>query len=892
MEIYKSTIGNFSLYSFESEHRESNVNIKQYVVLDNSISMGSNTKKAMNTIVKGLLDISNDITVVVFSTNVSFYHVSNENDLSEICLPRQGNTNITSAILDTFKDISVHSPDDHYLVTFLSDGEHNCGPEINDLMLSTLKNSLNGFNITFNVVGIVGSNTSLGMKIKTYLETTRINSLQSVYYCHSSSDQMISILNEMVKGCNDELKFGTSLKLELFDGIFIENKSNKLNVFLSEELNILSTRSSELKVNGQIVQTIEKQINYEDLEKIINYLVPKLSQLKIAKQEITEHVRQLNELINNFESMLKEVCQYSPEDIGQLKIRPGERLKMIKSLKSSNNFCAEQRNRLNSLLIQINNSSATQAEYLTGINKKFASKAILRSKVFDKTDQQVNKEILNSKDDMILCSDLYENTDECSFLSLLSPKEQLSEWIDSYNLLDETTDIYSKLVLFGFPGYPVEFFRNNAVQMDAYQTSCTYIEPYLLDSSSLFLANRSNVKIYTPSRKQVTDVLFLIDPSCPLLCLAAKYNVLYQYLCSVTLCRDLYMYSGKMPLAIHSHALLKSCQHDESVYKTLSLKILYSYSKIYRKNKLFDHWIDENELTQSQEDECDHPVQLLPMIVCHEKIENYPLINLLNEAMARHMKIILRDLDEDSEMKAIRLLKETLGINSGNCPKPDADILKEEPTLESVRESCMHWSEINTNSELFRIINGNIANYVNRTLLPYVRCFQFCLFVKNNISFDEIERLGRIPEEMANCCALTNDIYSYLEISDIELVSKNILFQAMLKHTSSTRKNVVNQNVFDSATLQELIKDLRMTEYFEACKVKREKWMKMIGNVTYERAVNGSVEEFDRILVRHTHGFSKQEFWALFQASKSDEEKKKTFIKRSNQTIPSLYERK
>ena len=88
--------------------------------MDNSISMGSNTKKAMNTIVKGLLDISNDITVVVFSTNVSFYHVSNENDLSEICLPRQGNTNITSAILDTFKDISVHSPDDHYLVTFLS----------------------------------------------------------------------------------------------------------------------------------------------------------------------------------------------------------------------------------------------------------------------------------------------------------------------------------------------------------------------------------------------------------------------------------------------------------------------------------------------------------------------------------------------------------------------------------------------------------------------------------------------------------------------------------------------------------------------------------------------------------------------------------------------------
>jgi len=53
---------------------------------------------------------------------------------------------------------------------------------------------------------------------------------------------------------------------------------------------------------------------------------------------------------------------------------------------------------------------------------------------------------------------------DISILSLNNPWEQLNEWVEG----PQFTDVYSLLVCFGFPAYPVRFAHNNAVQMDPF----------------------------------------------------------------------------------------------------------------------------------------------------------------------------------------------------------------------------------------------------------------------------------------------------------------------------------------------------------------------------------------------------------------------------------------
>lgn len=102
----------------------------------------------------------------------------------------------------------------------------------------------------------------------------------------------------------------------------------------------------------------------------------------------------------------------------------------------------------------------------------------------------------------------------------------------------------------------------------------------------------------------------------------------------------------------------------------------------------------------------------------------------------------------------------------------------------------------------------------------------------------------------------------------------------MLNHDSGSRERITEISVFEEQTLKNIIIDLRMAHYFEACKIKREKWLGMIGSITFEEAYNSNIDGFEKICGRHTHTLNKEQFWGLVRAAKSNPEKKAVFLKK------------
>ena len=135
-----------------------------------------------------------------------------------------------------------------------------------------------------------------------------------------------------------------------------------------------------------------------------------------------------------------------------------------------------------------------------------------------------------------------------------------------------------------------------------------------------------------------------------------------------------------------------------------------------------------------------------------------------------------------------------------------------------------------------------------------------------------------------NLIKVTN-IYDYIDPKmNKEQVATSMFLQAILHHTSQKRLDINLKSVLDSGTLQDLIVDLRMVVYCQLCKVKKDKWLSIIGDVTYQQALNSDVNVFTMMIGTHTHGHSKDQFWGMLKAAMHDSDKLSVFQKRSNAT--------
>ena len=193
-----SKLENLYLYEIHTEEENSEVRppIKHVIVIDNSGSMGYNTHRAFETIASGLIGMGNQLPadIIYFDNDIKLHRNVTINNLAQHA-PRyhQGRTNITHAINVSICEIMTHHKTSnercHYVLTFLSDGEHNEGAILNDRDIMQLRKILDTDNVMLSViiVGIATSDVRLGMKIKNGLETVAINSLSNVYYARDFS---------------------------------------------------------------------------------------------------------------------------------------------------------------------------------------------------------------------------------------------------------------------------------------------------------------------------------------------------------------------------------------------------------------------------------------------------------------------------------------------------------------------------------------------------------------------------------------------------------------------------------------------------------------------------------------------------------------------------------
>jgi 2'-5' RNA ligase len=932
---YISTVSNFGdyyIYKLKSLKSSEQINdtyryITNFLLIDNSGSMGSATKEATNIIGKGMISLQTiPGEVIMFSEDVSiFKDIKSVSDIDKITFSRQGRTNITGAVKETIKRIVIHSKSSkvhcHYILTFLSDGGHNVGPELSEDDIINMRKLIleNEIQLSIIVVGISSNDTKLGMKIKTELETVSINSLNSVYYANNHSE-MNNVLNQLILGCKDSFRSGISANISVDGGILMENNNCAAKIFISND-NIIPVKSEDgdiptLLINNQIIKTDKTDIDSNDVTMIIDYLLPKLSQIKIAygSKNIDSQIKILENFIDTAESAITKMNSINSDSnikIGTSKLSSHKRIEILKQIRKSQISFQEERNKLKSLQANIANDSAKQAEYLTGFNKKYASKAIIKSDLINVSLNDIINQIENIQNQLklSLTDDKQKKnsmglTEETSLLSLNTPTEQLEEWL-TYDLT-QFTDVYSLLVYFGFSCYPVKFVHNNAVQMDPFQTECIHIEPFMADTSTLMLSNQMGHKLTTPSGKQFNDGLILIKPSVEQSSLLLMKTFIYQYLCSTVLCRDLYMFHPRMTFSMHAHALKRAIVEfyntKSKAYLELALKIVYSFKKIGEKDiTLFNHWWkDWGTITQSDNDNCKHPVQLLLMFSCLQVDNitqyNIPLLNLLNEALARTFKIILSsNQNEDSIEIGIDLMLKLFGINETNSPNPNPDILFQEPPLANIRDSCQIWANIEDDSVLKNVFKtSSITDYVNKILIPYVQTFEFGLLLQKRTDWEKefLKSSEDLLTYLNDNLMKISDIYDYLDPKmNKDQVATTMFLQAVLHHTSQTRCDINMKSVLDSVTLQDMIIDLRMIIYCKLSKVKKEKWLSIIGDVTYQNALNSDINVYTMMIGKHTHGHSKDVFWGMLKAAMYDNDKMSAFKNRSNGTIDRCIDR-
>lgn len=930
--------------------------IKLWFVIDNSGSMGPWTRRVTTAIGKGVWSAleANKCNLLpahlnLFDTQSTVLSLRSQADFDKIVYPRQGSTDITLAIKTTMSQL-LHQAETnvHHILVFLSDGEHNSGSPKFDAVMAQVEHAAvvkAELKLSTIIVGIEKSDTQLGTTIKS-METVPLHTIDPVYFADRES-QISPLLEKMVFALNQSLLGGETLDLSLGagDAVFVSgNQTTRHNsLFVFNHRAEFVIRSSQqpilLDLNGQPLALNKVEFEPNHVSKIIDLMSAKLSQQRVVGglDSILASLSDLEKMIQLArDAFALASAQQNPQNNFEQECKNGHlRRAMLKSARTRLVNFETERNRLLALKNNIQNDSSSLAGFLNGMQTgKYASKAVSQAGTVGQTPSQVLDTLAQLWRSAPPAPEPKDNT-AVSMISLNSTAEHLEEWRQL--LLEDDgaqwNDIYSILVAFGMVGYSVKFLHSSAAQMDPYQTRCLALEPFCVaDTSSVLLAQQCERKIKSPSGKNVTDCLLLVDPSCPELCLAAMKTPIYQYLCSITLCRDLYMYHPNMTGAMLSNALLR-CFQDWTLTRSESfrseyciqfaLKIVYSINKSHPISKnsteLFNHWFNEwDSITQSERDGCASPVQLLLLLAqmaCTDvelSIEQsvVPLLNLCNEALSRYFKeqlYIQADAKQPNSRHlakkiALSAMQKLFGITPENSPQPIEDVMTEEPPLEAIRTTCQPWSTISTDYEQRFMSDfgiepgiGRIVQFVDDFCKPWIAAFNFGLALRQACtkkSWDawstQMEELGDVPRELLSKMVVELefrplDMCQVFGLGSKKSVCEAMLLQACLNYDSASRSGIVNlTDLRDGQNLRNMIVDLRMGHYLEKLSSKKKLWLDMIGDATLAQALAANSEEYAQMIGRHTHGGCKDRFWALWKAAVNDQEKRKTFLARTN----------
>jgi uncharacterized protein (DUF1810 family) len=947
-----SVLGDLRLYRIRIPSAagvETRPSIAFHFVIDNSGSMGHLTKDCTRVFGELLgmpgVDIRpGSVTSFQDKATVLSRNVRTTEDMQRLVFPPQGNTNITAGICDAVDVIATSTVRDViHIMVYLSDGGHNCGDRLTDEHIAALRKRLDAASCrtAILVVGISNNDTSLGMKVKAGLESITINALESVYFARTATE-MRPVLDQLIAGCTKNFAGGRSIDLQIAGGHFMETLGTTLSPFVSPGSTLcIPARSTDggnpqLLMNGQVIDMELIPFNAGDVGTLVDSIMPQLRRLRVANgvDAIRERVRVLEGHVALAEEIVrsssKKVTTLTVDDIGSAHLPAVQRLAIHRAAKQAQSAFAQQRAELRELVATLANDSAAQASFLSGGTRKYATKAVLRADMVNTDPADIVRELVQmhnvieanlAKDQAIIRSSAV--VPRPSVLSLLSPIEQFTDWLEVLRNPDEVdlTSIYSHLVALGFTGVPATFVTNNAVQVDPLQTDCLHIEPTPIDSATLSLALQMDRPPRGPMGETMETILILVDPQCPSTSLhLMRKTLVYKFLTSVALCKDLYMFNYEMTLSMHIHGLAKAVQTYEqtksTAYLELCIRILYSLRKFCNKlpekyAPLFARWwSDLGSLTRATEDDCPHPMLLPVLLGIMDEAPladdpHYPMLNFLNECLARKMRGRLMHcaggVEVNTHAVAESVLQEWCGINATNCPLPHEDILVKEPPREEVMAACQAYltPELMDPRALDRIkVPDDIQGYVCKVLNTPYRTFQMChafqTYLKNNaMSWDDviamIEFNGGIPTDMTAAVSKIIEerppMEHTLDRGD-KMFWHTMFIQATLCHDTKTRSGVITmKDVHDPVTLRELIVELRMGVYEEACKVKMGKWRSSIGELTLASAQTCDVVTYEGMIGQHTHGHCRAIFIALALAGLQDERKREIFLERSNACV-------
>ena len=945
---------------------EASVPFVHTIVLDNSGSMESLTRVALDTIAVSLANMPNvkHTNVVVFADNADVHGPFKDGTgVSAIQLPYQGGTNLTGAMETAFALIESDKSVCHHILTFLSDGRHASTVPL----MSTFPRFVENKMLTVIIVAIGAADISFGMRVKQSMETVPITQMSNIYYAKNQSE-FTPTCYDLTQALSSHTAGNTTTAwLRVAPFVFSHTHAETCLVFLKiNEPQFLLVEKPNRESQSAVVLVeckkgaedgIEFQLLFPehfvpsetDVSALLDVLIAQFARVRVSLQnqhravqmeQFKRHVQKLQAFINAVERICKQAMECKSEEVeqdeqktsakrGNYKLRLNA---LHKKVRATTSMFAQQRNVLLDLTATLSNDSASQAAFLTGINNKYAGKAIRRAGTIDADVNTIFTRVQQQLPawQKVLSTDEDEDANAgSSCLSLNSVRQQFQEWpkIMQECKASDFENVYALLVAFGLNGYPVSFAHNNAVQMDPFQTRCTHIETVMIDSAMLMLAKQTAKDLLSPhSNLPLDNILILVDPSCPEAGIVASKSEVYQYLLSATLAKDLYMFNPSMTAAMHCHAFVTAMglhkKHKEQggkAYLELALKIAYSARKLkFGYKDLMTRWMEWHGLTQSQTDNCAHP-NMIPLLLaatscedesqCFEAEFIVPCLTLMNEVLARKMKVWLINHAGPNgcpKEKAVEILQRIFGITAANSPQPHADTLAPEPPVEDTKQTCQPWATCNI--QVFQQIFGHDktpTDFVSDLIHDEFAAFDLgvLLYSSNSWGADrklesDCERMRCIPPNFIESLHQKLLRFSYTEpLTTSLMVSENnhdlhltMLCQAMLCHDSQSRSTIIDHDVRDSETLQAIIIDLRMAFYYEACKVKRSAYMAIIGDVALADALQQDAAAFDRMLTKHTHGLNKEKFWAYHEAAQraakeGDCAKAEAFVRKSNNTV-------
>jgi len=184
-----------------------------HFVLDNSGSMGNNSKHAQECFAELVSLASGGCSLVAFDSTAKSIgeKFRTPEEFRAAKLPPQGGTNITAGLEAAVQivqrsELEEADSDDqraHHVIVLLSDGAHGTGPKPQDripVVGTEMRSKFPMLRLSVVVVGVTqNSDTSMGMLMKQSLETVALPSLDPIYFA-STPAMMGEVLAQMHEG--------------------------------------------------------------------------------------------------------------------------------------------------------------------------------------------------------------------------------------------------------------------------------------------------------------------------------------------------------------------------------------------------------------------------------------------------------------------------------------------------------------------------------------------------------------------------------------------------------------------------------------------------------------------------------------------------------------------